>query len=402
MEPVTKERTVFENCLVVALKKKGRNFECLLDFEIKDGLINFCDAVSALKQEGVSFDGLFAKKTAPGIWHVSEKEGEPICSVEIDKNDLVGWVQALPAIISAAGSIGSALIGNKKKQEQVPLETPEQRAARQKLMGFANTGTFGNFTAGAEVPLGYGDYGMTGIEGKGQSALQDLLNQGLPSQYAAGDAALADYLKTDPTDVSAQYNPFRDQVNRQIKESNRSLKRNAGFAGNLYSTDTIRNLGDIQARGNETLTSELARLTDSALQRRLQAIPLAYQSGEAQQAARLNQIQASQQYGGLTRQLNDAAIKARDAELLRRRQELQLPIQAAQTVAGQQAQFGVPSINTSPYGDLLGLVGQIGGQYLSNQQTNKMMERYYPSGGSYGYNPYAQGNLPINNLSLGR
>ena len=402
MEPVTKERTVFENCLVVALKKKGRNFECLLDFEIKDGLINFCDAVSALKQEGVSFDGLFAKKTAPGIWHVSEKEGEPICSVEIDKNDLVGWVQALPAIISAAGSIGSALIGNKKKQEQVPLETPEQRAARQKLMGFANTGTFGNFTAGAEVPLGYGDYGMTGIEGKGQSALQDLLNQGLPSQYAAGDAALADYLKTDPTDVSAQYNPFRDQVNRQIKESNRSLKRNAGFAGNLYSTDTIRNLGDIQARGNETLTSELARLTDSALNRRLQAIPLAYQSGEAQQAARLNQIQASQQYGGLTRQLNDASIKARDAELLRRRQELQLPIEAAKTVAGQTANYGVPSINTSPYGDLLGLVGQIGGQYLSNQQTNKMMERYYPSGGSYGYNPYAQGNLPINNLSLGR
>lgn len=403
MEPVTKERTVFENCLVVALKKKGRNFECLLDFEIKDGLINFCDAVSALKQEGVSFDGLFAKKTAPGIWHVSEKEGEPICSVEIDKNDLVGWVQALPAIISAAGSIGSALIANKKKQEQVPLETAEQREARQKLMGFANTGKFGNFTAGAEVPLGYGDYGMTGIEGQGQSALQDLLNQGLPSQYAAGDNALMDYLKTDPTDIAAQYDPFKAQVQRQMKESDRALKRNAGFAGNLYSTDTIRNLGDIQARGNETLTSEMARLTDNALQRRLQAIPLAYQSGEAQQAARLNQIEASQRFGGLTRQLNDASIKARDAELLRRRQELQLPIEAAKTVAGQTANYGVPSINTSPYGDLLGLVGQIGGQYLSNQQTEKMMSRYYPSGsGGYGYNPYARGNLPTNNLGLGR
>ena len=314
----------------------------------------------------------------------------------------LGGMLGGPTGAMIGGSIGGSLFGKKKKQEQVPLETPEQRAARQKLMGFANTGTFGNFTAGAEVPLGYGDYGMTGIEGKGQSALQDLLNQGLPSQYAAGDAALADYLKTDPTDVSAQYNPFRDQVNRQIKESNRALKRNAGFAGNLYSTDTIRNLGDIQARGNETLTSEMARLTDNALQRRLQAIPLAYQSGEAQQAARLNQIEASQRFGGLTRQLNDASIKARDAELLRRRQELQLPIQAAQTVAGQTAQFGIPSIETSPYGDLLGLVGQIGGQYLSNQQTNRMMSRYYPSGsGGYGYNPYAQGNLPTSRLGIG-
>lgn len=250
-----------------------------------------------------------------------------------------------------------------KQTEQVPLETPEQRAARRKLMGFADTGRFGNFTAGEEIPLGYGDYGMTGIEGQGQSALQDLLNQGLPSQYAAGDNALMDYLKTDPTDVAAQYDPFKAQVQRQMKESDRALKRNAGFAGNLYSTDTIRNMGDIQARGNETLTSELARLTDSALNRRLQAISLAYQSAESQQASRLNQIGASQQYGGLTRQLNDASIKTRDAELLRRRQELQLPIQAAQTVSGQNANFGIPSIETAKYAELLKLAGQIGGAY---------------------------------------
>ena len=315
----------------------------------------------------------------------------------------LGGMLGGPTGAMIGGSIGGSLFGKKKKQEQVPLETPEQRAARQKLMGFANTGTFGNFTAGTEVPLGFGDYNMTGIEGQGQSALQGLLKQGLPSQYAVGDNALMDYLKTDPTDVAAQFNPFKTQVERQIKESNRALKRNAGAMGNLYSTDTVRNLGDIQERGNETLISELARLTDNALQRRLQTIPLAYQSGEAQQAARLNQIEASQRFGGLTRELNDASIKARDAELLRRRQELQLPIEAAKTVAGQQAEFGVPSASVSPYGDLLGIVAQIGGNYLSNQQTDKMMSRYYPSGsGGYGYNPYARGNLPTNSLSLGR
>lgn len=308
---------------------------------------------------------------------------------------MVAWVG--PAIM-AGGAIASSLLG-KKKQEQVPLETPEQRAARQKLMGFADTGQFGDFKAGAEVPLGYGDYGMTGIEAQGQSALQDLLNQGLPPQYAMGDAALADYLKTDPTDVSAQYNPFKAQVERQIAESNRALKRNAGFAGNLYSTDTIRGLGDIQARGNETLTSQLASLTDSALTRRLQAIPLAYQSAAGQQEAKLNQINASQQYGSLTRQLNDASIKARDAELLRRRQELQLPIEAAKTVAGQTANYGVPSVQTSPYSELLGLVGQIGGSYLNSKFSNQQAPQ---STVQYGYNPYAQGNLPTNKFGLGR
>jgi hypothetical protein len=296
----------------------------------------------------------------------------------------------------ASAAVGSLL--GKKKTAQVPLETAEQRAARQKLMGFADTGTFGGFTAGAEVPLGYGDYGITGIEQQGQTALQDLLSQGLPSQYAQGDAALNDFLKTDPTDVSAQYNPFKAQVERQIAESNRALKRNAGFAGNLYSTDTIRGLGDIQARGNETLTSQLASLTDSALNRRLQAIPLAYQSAAGQQEAKLNQINASQQYGSLTRQLNDASIKARDAELLRRRQELQLPIEAAKTVAGQTANYGVPSVQTSPYSDLLGLVGQIGGSYLNS----KFNQQAPQSTVQYGYNPYANGQLPTSNLGIGR
>lgn len=295
-----------------------------------------------------------------------------------------GWGTVIGGV--AGGLLGG--FGGKKKNNQVPLEPPEVTEARRRLAEYSKTGTYGNFTAGAEVPLGYGDYGMTGIEGQGQTALQDLLNQGLPSQYASGDAALMDYLATDPTDIAAQYDPFKAQVNRQIKESERGLKRSSGYAGNLYSTDTIRGLGDIQARGNETLTAQMAQLTDNALNRRLQAIPLAYQSGEAQQAAKLNQIQASQQYGALTRQLNDASIKARDAEILRRRQELQLPIQAAQTVAGQQSNYGVPSIETSPYGDLLGLVGQIGGQYLANKgasnTANSYAPRYYPSGGQYG------------------
>jgi hypothetical protein len=388
-----------KNCLILALKEKGRDYKSLMGIVPQGHLLPFKQSLEKLKESGVSIDGLFVEKTGDNEWHVSTREGTPLADVSPEENDMVGtW----GGVAIGAGAIGSAVIGNmgKKKQSQVPLETPEQAAARRKLMGFADTGKFGDFTAGAEVPLGYGDYGMTGIEGQGQSALQDLLNQGLPSQYAAGDNALMDFLKTDPADVSAQYDPFKTQVERQIADSNRALKRNAGFAGNLYSTDTIRGLGDIQARGNETLTSQLASLTDSSLNRRLQAIPLAYQSGAGQQEAKLNQINASQQYGSLTRQLNDASIKARDAELLRRRQELQLPIQSAQTVAGQTANYGVPSVQTSPYGDLLGLVGQIGGSYLNSKFSNQ--QQAPQSKVQYGYNPYANGQLPTSNLGIGR
>ena len=283
--------------------------------------------------------------------------------------------------IAGAASLGSALInksGNKKVEQQ-PLETPEQSAARAKLLEFANSGKFGDFTAGEQVPLGYGDYTQTGLEAQGQTALQNLLNGGIPDQYRLGDQALAGFLQTDPNAIQAQFDPFKAQVERQIAESNRNLTRGAGFAGNLYSTDTIRGLGDIQARGNETLTAQLANLTNEQANRRLQAVPLAYQSAEAQQGARLQQIAASQSYGALQRQLNDASIKARDAELLRRRQELQLPIEALKSVAGGAPSFGVQSIQSpSPYQDLLGLVGQLGGQYLGNELTMGQYKRNFP------------------------
>lgn len=284
---------------------------------------------------------------------------------------------AMLAAPTVAASVGGLF--KKKKTSQVPLETPEQRAARQKLLGFANTGQFGDFQAGAEVPLGFGDFNATGIEQQGLSSLQQLLGSGIPDQFKMGDAALQDLLATSPQQIENQFNPFKTQVQRQIGESNAALKRNAGFAGNLYSTNTIQNLGDVQARGNETLTSQLANLTNEALNRRLSAIPLAYQSGQAQEGINLGRIQASQQFGGLTRQLNDASIKARDAEILRRRQELQLPIQAAQTVAGQGSNFGIPSVETSPYQDLLNMVGQVGGQYAGNELFLNQYKKYFPT-----------------------
>lgn len=288
---------------------------------------------------------------------------------------------ALPYVAAAAPAIAS-LFGKKKKTSQAPLETPEQRAARMKLMDFANTGQFGVFQAGAEVPLGYGDYDPTNIEQTGLSNLQNLLQSGIPDQFRLGDQALQDLLATSPQAIEAQFSPFKAQVERQIRESETNLKRGAGFAGNLYSTDTIRGLGDIQARGNETLTAHLANLTNEALNRRLSAIPLAFQSGESQEALKMGRIGASQTYGALTRQLNDASIKARDAELLRRRTELQLPIQAAQSVAGGPPPFGIPSVEKNPFDDILGLVGQIGGNYLGNELFMNQYRRYFPAGGT--------------------
>lgn len=214
------------------------------------------------------------------------------------------------------------LKGKEKNMEQVPLETEEQRQARVKLMDFANTGKIGDFTIGEDLGLGLGDYDMTGTEKMGQTAIQGLLN-------------------LDPSFTD----PLKAQMRRQIEESNTELKRNAGFAGNLYSTNTIRRLGDVEARGNESMMAQLANL-------------------------RLKGIGLSQEYGGLTRQLNDAKIKARDNEILRRRAELQMPLETLATVSGTPVQFGVKNIpyrEQSPYMDLLKLGAEIYGSAKGGQ-----------------------------------
>lgn len=261
--------------------------------------------------------------------------------------------------IGALGALGlidsiskGGLKPKKTTQDQVPLETDEQRQARQKLAQFFNTGQFGDFRAGQDIGLELGDFNPTQSETQGVGVVNDLLGT-VPEQYRLGDDALRDLLQTSPAAIESQFSPFRDQVNRQLRESTDALKRNSAFARNLYSTNTVERLGDVQARGNETLASELARLTDQALNRRAAAIPLAYNAAQ-------RKLDDAFQYGSRIRDLNNERIQARDRELLRRREELQLPINTASTIMNSNVNFGVPSVTTSTPSTLMQLLQTLG------------------------------------------
>ena len=259
---------------------------------------------------------------------------------------------------AGAGAVAGGLgLFDEETAEQVPLETPEQRAARQMLMRFAETGQFGAFKAGEAQNLGYGDFNATSEEQTGLTGLRSLLASGIPDQYRLGDQAIRDLMDTSEAGIDRQFQPYNALTERAAAESRAAVKRGAGFAGNLYSTDTIKKLGDVEARTYESKAAELARLTEGALNRKASVIPLAMQSARDQENIQLGRLEASQAFGSLTRRLNDASVKARDTELLRRRQELQLPIQAATAVAGTPSQ----------YQDLLAMVGQVGGQYAAGR-----------------------------------
>lgn len=255
--------------------------------------------------------------------------------------------------------------GGTTSQDQSPFETPEQRNARQLLMRYATTGQIGdNFTAGEDLGLAQGNYNMTGLEQSGQSALQSLIQSGQPAMYGAADRATNGLLNTTPEGLDAMFSPFSAIADRNNALAESSAKRSAAFGGGLYSSDTIRNLGDVNAKTAETKNAELARLTEGALNRKVSAIGLAQNSANGQESIARNRIADAYNYGDLERNLANAKVTEQNTEALRRRQEILGQLQGATAVSGSNVQWGVPSVEVqkeNPYLEFLKVAAQFAG-----------------------------------------
>lgn len=314
------------------------------------------------------------------------------------------------SFFSDGGFVGRAFSGNgSEKVQQVPLETPEQRAARQKLLDAAKSGGFGDvqfgsaidgytpgaplqgftpgsafqgFNAGQEYGGALGNYDLSGLESSGLGKVMAALKSGNPALFDTGSNALTDLLnpnsRFDPYSANGEYSPFSTAVDRNTRESMDAVKRNAAFSGNLYSTNTLRSQGDVLDRANTTKASKLAELFTNYTNQKVNAIPMAFQAAQTGENINRNRTADAFTYGGLPRTLADQAAKdrygefqrargesytdlnRRNAELgtdatrirdeqttdaNRRRQEQLLPLNLFSSIAGQNSNFGVPEVS---------------------------------------------------------
>lgn len=260
------------------------------------------------------------------------------------------------------GSLGltKALRGNGyDTTAQVPLETPEQRMARQMLLKYATSGQIGGITAGQDAGITPGDYSMTGTEQTGLGQLNDYITSALPEGYGMANESIRGLLDTSTSGLDAMFSPFKAIAEREQREAESSAKRSAASFGNLYSTDTVRRLGDVSAKTNESKLATLSGLTNDALNRRVSATGLAQTSGTLEENSKRNRISDAMQFGSLQRDLNNQKVQEANAEKLRRRQEIMGQLDSASAVSGAPVQFGVPEIKTprpNPYMDFLQLI----------------------------------------------
>ncbi len=343
----------------------------------------------------------------------------------------------LGSLISAGGSIAGSLLGGKKKtQRQVPLEPPEISDARRTLLDIAKTGRFGDlelggalegidfggdltgftpgaelegFDAGAGLGLSLGDFDVTDIERQGLTGIERILAGGGGQNPLLGTTrtALEDIIGGEDFDPSDSFSGFQDRLDRELRERSSDLRRESGFTGNLFSTDTIEGLGDIQARGAEAGASELSRLENEARERRFRALPIALQQAELESGIELSGIEGALRFGGLERDLSDTEAIREFNEGLRQRGELQSDLlrrrseegtdalrrrgevlsdvsrrrgeelsvlDLLRTVLGSNTPFGVPELTVqdqSPFQGAFDQAARIGGGLIGRGLENK-------------------------------
>ncbi|MBI4397417.1 MAG: hypothetical protein HY548_09995 [Elusimicrobia bacterium] len=252
--------------------------------------------------------------------------------------------------------------------------TPEQQEAMQELLQFAKSGSYGGYTAGTPYGGSLGNFDMTPMEQEGERSLAALVNSANPEMFDLGANELKDFLggdKFDPFNERGVYSGFKDNVEREIRDSQTRLKRGASFAKNLYSRDTINRMGDLEEQGQKVLSGKLAELYDTYANRRLSAIPMAFNAGQMEENINLGRIGAAYQYGSLPRLLNDAKDTRTYQEWLRQRGELKGPIDALGAVAGNNVQWGakdvtLPKNQDDSWGKVLDMLAYSGANMLAS------------------------------------
>lgn len=307
---------------------------------------------------------------------------------------------AINPIAAGTGYAASRLLGgggNSTTIDQVPLRTPEQIAAQQALLGYGLTGT--GLPGFSEYTGDLGDFNETDLEKSGISKLTGLVNGGRPGIFDAGQNTVNDFLTSDkynPLAAGGEYQPFKDELARNLQEETGNLKNSLAFSGGLYSTNTGKQVQNLNARAGNDLSSKLASLYSNYTNQKLNAASQAGQFAQEGQNLDLGLVDASQRYGGLSRDLTNAGDQSKLAAFYRSQQPR---LQALQGVAGAGANYGVPSLTVPSPDPLQGLVNtglQAGLSFLTRGASTLPGINGGGSSVPQGYSPYPN----YNRLSL--
>lgn len=250
--------------------------------------------------------------------------------------------------------------GSSSTVTQQPLLTPEQQQAMDSLLKLGTTGSNGNITLGTPYTGSLGDFSPTATQGTAGNQLQSLLNSATPAGYTTAENTLSGLAnnKFDPNDPSNGYGAFKNQAAMDFNNANNVLNREASITGDRFSTAIGQNKANLAAQNNNTISSQLASLYNTAQDRSLNAATALGSLTSADQGNQRANIAAGLDplQGGLQNTLNNAAAQASYQEFQRQRNEQLKSIDVLNTVYNKNVPYGVLSSTAttpSPFSGLL-------------------------------------------------
>jgi hypothetical protein len=277
----------------------------------------------------------------------------------------MGWMAAIPAIASIAGS----LFGKKKEEgAQISLEQmmPSwQRETGQKLADWIKT-YMDQYKPG-EAYGGKLSAGMTDQEQTGMSILDQFLGgAGIGDLFKQGKQQISDTLAGKYADPNAS--PFiksmQEVSNQDLMDAINASRRGSGARGKFFSTASLGEEKDLTNRNLQNLNSIIGSFIQNERQNMLGAATTAQGMDTYEnQTVPLSKIGASQTFGSLSRTLEQADLERQYNEFTRQRTEMAQPITAAQSLYGTQSQYGIPNWqmpatqSTNTFGSIMNLLG---------------------------------------------
>lgn len=181
----------------------------------------------------------------------------------------------------------------------------------------------------------------TGYEQTGLDKLGAFLQQPAESDvFKAGRGYVTDVLGGEYDPLKSPYwESYKKALDYQKGQDIESMKSELLNQGMMYSSVMPKTLQDYTTKMGLGREQTLANLFQEDIARRERASGAALPYASAEQALPLQQIQASQAYGSLPRQLEGVGYK----DFLRKQQELKGILSGAMGMYGSQPQMGIPS-----------------------------------------------------------
>lgn len=250
-------------------------------------------------------------------------------------------------------SVKDFLFGKSDKLKREILQEPYQIEGRKTLYGAAEPGAVSRLGRAGQTYPGQLTAPMSEFELKGLDTLGEYLDKPLPTEGGLFGMARGELEKTlggeeyDPVQ-GAYYQAYRTAMEREIRQAKDRLAATTSARDKYFGGGRIKGEAQIEEGGLNQLALVLGELFEKERERRLQTVPEAMRMTAYEEMAPLGRVEASQTYGGLPRELEQAGLGREYGEWVRALQDLDIPLDVALSLAKYQPEYFYPSYSHTP------------------------------------------------------